>query len=431
MEQWRAGSPRLHAGNGAASGCDSRDSQATLDARLNCPRTNLRRSSHATRPPPPLSRAAVSKTASRPSRAHGCAWKTGGGGGRRPSLAGRGRRRGGGRPRRRRWRLRPDVVRPHCGERRWRRRRPTRRPPSPSQSRGRHRRTWRRPARARHAGRSRRRRRRGSHIRGGRRVGRRRPRGGDGGGGSGDGGHEGGDGGRADGHRVWRHGGRWCSDADWGSVSSRRCQRLLDTRSPRPRVRGDGGAPLLPRPCAHTGRLGAGGGSGCARREPPHDRPAGLPTRARRRFHAERGRADAVAPAAIGGANTVFPPRAPMRSVYGRRPPAGAPTTGSGGQGRACLNPGHAPRRRAGWPRPAAPPPWAARWRPTTGGGALPAGRRRGGRPRPPTLQRLGGDAAVAAATALMGTPADAAAPGARPLRRPKSPGSVHPCVLR
>ena len=48
----------------------------------------------------------------------------------------------------------------------------------------------------------------------------------------------------------------------------------------------------------------------------------------------------------------------------GRRPPAAA------GQGQACPNAGHAPRRPAGRPRPAAAPPWAARWRPTAGGGA-------------------------------------------------------------
>jgi len=48
----------------------------------------------------------------------------------------------------------------------------------------------------------------------------------------------------------------------------------------------------------------------------------------------------------------------------GRRPPAAA------GQGQACPNAGHAPRRPAGRPRSAAAPPWAARWRPTAGGGA-------------------------------------------------------------
>jgi len=76
-----------------------------------------------------------------------------------------------------------------------------------------------------------------------------------------------------------------------------------------------------------------------------------------------------------------------------------------------------------------------------------PAGLHRGGRPRPPTPQRRGGDAAVAAAFAVMGTPVDAAvtamaapaaerggsgaahpsggraAPGARPPRRPPCRG--------
>ena len=76
-----------------------------------------------------------------------------------------------------------------------------------------------------------------------------------------------------------------------------------------------------------------------------------------------------------------------------------------------------------------------------------PARRHRGGRPLPPTPQRRGGDAAVAAAIAVMGTPVDAAvlamaapaagrggsgaahpsggraAPGARPPRRPPRHG--------
>ena len=57
-----------------------------------------------------------------------------------------------------------------------------------------------------------------------------------------------------------------------------------------------------------------------------------------------------------------------------------------------------------------------------------PAGRHRGGRPRPPTPQRRDGDAAVAAAIAVMGTPVDAAVRAmAAPAAGRGGLGAAHP----
>jgi len=192
-------------------------------------------------------------------------------------------------------------------------------------------------------------------------------------------------------------------------VTRRQC--LSDTWSPQPRVRGGGGVPLLPRPRAHAPRLGAGGGSGCAR--------PGAPA------------------LSAGGAADACPPPLPRGAGGCRRCGAGGHR---GGQQRFPPTSAHAQRRRGAaagrgddhrrrgsgsglpQPRPRATPSGGAAK--ASGGAATgfplaphrgrrcrcpPAGRHRGGRLRPPTPQWRCGDAAVAAAIAVMGTPVDAA----------------------
>jgi len=221
---------------------------------------------------------------------------------------------------------------------------------------------------------------------------------------------------------------------------------------PQPRSAGPhigGGAPLLPRPRAHARRLGAGGGSGCTR--------PGAPA------------------LSAGGAADACPP--PLRRGAGgcRRCGAGGHR---GGQQRLPPTCAYAQRRRGAaagrgddhqrrgagsgvpQPRPRATPLGGAAkvsigaatggpMAPHRGRGCrcLPAGRRRGGRPRQPSPQRRGGDEAVAATIPVMGTLVDTAvtamaalaagrggsgaahpsrgraAPGAQPPRRPPRRG--------
>jgi len=218
---------------------------------------------------------------------------------------------------------------------------------------------------------------------------------------------------------------------------------------PQPRSAGPhigGGAPLLPRPRAHAWRLGAGGGSGCAR--------PGAPALS------AGGSADACQPLLPHGAGGCRRYGAVgHRGGQNKLPPACAHAQ----RRRGAAAGGHR-RRGAGsgvpqpWPR-ATPSGGAAK---ASGGAATggpmasnrrrrcrcpPAGRRRGGRPRPPTPQRRCGDAAMAVAIAVMGTPVNAAvtalaapaagrgglgaahpsggraAPGARPPQRPPRRG--------
>jgi len=202
---------------------------------------------------------------------------------------------------------------------------------------------------------------------------------------------------------------------------------------------------MLPSPRAHARRLGAGGGSGRAR--------PGAPA------------------ISAGGAANVCPPPLPGGAGGCRHCGKGGHRGGQQGLPPTCS---HAKRRREAatgggkdhWWRGAPSGVPQPRPRTTPSAGAAKAsgaatigspmtprrGRRcrcpracrdRGGRPRPPTPQRRGGDAAVAAAVAVMSTPVDAgvsvmaapaagrsglsaahtsggrAAPGARPPWRP------------
>jgi len=102
----------------------------------------------------------------------------------------------------------------------------------------------------------------------------------------------------------------------------------------RPRVRRGGGAPLPPHPRAHVRRLGAGGGSGCARPGAPAPSAREAAAACPSPLSCGAGGCGRCGVDDSWGDRHRPPPRVHTRSNDGAHPPAGTRTTGSEGQGR-------------------------------------------------------------------------------------------------
>jgi len=158
----------------------------------------------------------------------------------------------------------------------------------------------------------------------------------------------------------------------------------------RPCVRGGGGAPLQPRPRAHARRPRCGGRIGVPNRGPPPHRPAGRPSRARRRCDPERVDADPVASAANGG-RAIGRPHARTRAAStGGTHPRGRGAPAAGGRVGPALTPARRHIDRGGWRHQQRHHRGRPDGMPTRVAVAVPAGR-----PPPRLLRAISGKAAA------------------------------------